>query len=316
MLLNPKIQLKANLKNKPAEKWLYLCLLSSSLYMKRTSFSLVFSFYAHPHFGIMAEPYLIPLLENGNHSLSFQKVGEANVESFLPEVRPHEVKLISILRKLSNQHLTRELKIQPVQLEDQLRKLSEAKDAKGKLIFEQLKDKITRVKEEFFKALDGTELLFEAGKDGYPAFRKLEFCPQAELKMRYTFSGEGIRVEPVFSLPRLLGSSIQILDESTNYAIADNCIIAVPPGLKPSRLRPFGLKKCIEVQKSFASEYSRKIILPDLQAGLAVLEGDAETADIPLEAAELSFSFHFEGEQLGLFEKKKAMSSASLPGLN
>jgi hypothetical protein len=259
----------------------------------------------------MAEPYLIPLLENGSLSLSFQKVGEANVEAFFPEVRPHEVKLISILRKLSNQQLTRELKIQPVQLEDQLRKLSEAKDAKGKLLFEQLKNKISRVKEDFFHALDGSELLFEAGKDGYPAFRQLEFRPDLALKMRYIFSEEGIIVEPVFSLTRLMGSPLLIFDESTPYVIAGNCILPVPTGMKPSRLRPFGQKKCIEVQKSFAAEYSRKIILPDLQAGLAVLEGDAATENIPLEAAELSFSFHFEGEQLGLFEKKKTSISDS-----
>jgi hypothetical protein len=283
--------------------------------MQQTKFNLVFSFYAHHHFGLMAEPYLIPLLENGNLSLSFQKVGEANVEAFLPEVLPHEVKLISILRKLSNQHLTKELKVQPVQLEDQLRKLSEAKDAKSKLLFEQLKGKITKVKEDFFKALDGSELLFEAGKDGYPAFRKLEFCPTAELKMRYSFSDEGIKVEPVFSLPQLLGSSLQIFDENTSYAIAGNNIISIPAGMKPSRLRPFGLKKSIEVQKSFSSEYARKIILPDLQAGLAVLEGDAATEDIPLEAAELAFSFRFDGEQLGLFEKKKTLSSGSLHSL-
>jgi hypothetical protein len=283
--------------------------------MKRTKFNLVFSFYAHPHFGLMAEPYLIPLLENGNHSLSFQKVGEANVEAFHPEVSAHEVKLISILRKLSNQHLTKELKIQPVQLEDQLRKLSEGKDAKTRQLFEHLKEKITKIKQEFFKALDGTELLFEAGKDGYPAFRKLEFCPGAELKMRYTFSEEGIRVEPVFNMPNLQGSTLQIFDENTAYAIAGQHIVAVPPGMKPSRLRPFGLKKCIEVQKNFSSEYARKIILPDLQAGLAVLEGDAGTEDIPLEAAELAFSFHFDGEQLGLFEKKKPANSAFPPSL-
>ena len=276
--------------------------------MKRIHFDLVFSFYSHPHFGILAEPFLIQLLDNGSHSLTYQKVGEANVEAFLPEVSPHEVKLISILRKLSNQHLTKELKVLPIQLEEQLRKLSVAKDNKGKLLFEQLKEKISRIKEDFFKALDGSEGLFESGKDGYPAFRKLEFRPETELKMRYTFSEEGIKVEPVFSVPSLLGSSLQIFDESTSFAIAGNLIIPVPEGMKPSRLRPFGLKKCIEVQKSFASEYARKIILPDLQAGLAVLEGEAETEDIPLESAELSFSFHFEGEQLGLFEKKKPQS--------
>lgn len=239
-------------------------------------------------------------------------MGEANVEAFLPEVSAHEIKLISILRKLSNQHLTKELRVQPVQLEDQLRKLSEAKDAKGKQIFEHLKEKVSRVKEEFFHALDGSELLFESGKDGYPAFRQLEFCPETLLRMRYTFSEDGIRVEPVFSLPMLNGAFLQIFDEITAFAIAGSSVVPIPSGLKPSRLRPFGMKKCIEVQKSFSAEYARKIILPDLQAGLAVLEGDAVAEDIPLEAAELAFSFHFEGEQLGLFEKKKALNSASL----
>ena len=287
--------------------------LASPRTMSQKLYELVFSLYSHPHFGILAEPYLVQLLENGSLSLTFQKVGEANVEAFFPEVSQHQIRLISILRRLSNQHLAKELKVLPVNLEDQIRKLSEAKDKKNIQLFEVLKGKLSTAKEEFFKAIDGTERIFEAGKDGYPAFRELNFRPEVLLRMRYNFSETGIQVDPIFNDSVLNGSALQIFDESTAYAIAGSTLIPIPAGLKPSRLRPFGLKKSIEVQSSFSAEYAKKIVLPDLQAGLAILEGNAISEHIPLASAELNFSFNFEGEQLGLFEKKKAVNSDSLP---
>nr|HPI12188.1 hypothetical protein [Catalimonadaceae bacterium] len=99
--------------------------------MASKQFELVFSLYSHPFFGVLFEPYLVQLLENGNRSLSFQKVAEANVDDFYPQVNAHEKKLINILQRLSNQQLAKEFKVLPVNLEAQIQKLSEAKDLKS-----------------------------------------------------------------------------------------------------------------------------------------------------------------------------------------
>jgi superfamily II DNA or RNA helicase len=162
-------------------------------------------------------------------------------------------------------------------------------------------------KDQFFRLLDGSERLFESGKDGYPANKELKYMPSSTLKMRYCFSDQGIVAEPWFGESSLQGLPVQLLDEVTPFIIAGTCIVSVPAGLKPSRLKPFALKKAIEVQKSFAGEYARKIILPDLKAGLAVLEGDAVQETIPLERAELEFNFHFEGAQTSIFSPDQAL---------
>jgi SNF2 family DNA or RNA helicase len=279
---------------------------------KPKKFELVFSFYTHPLFGMLAEPFLVQLLENGQLSLTYQKVAEVNAEAFLPDVSRHQVKLISILRRLSNQFLAKELQTPTAQLETQLKKLSEAKDEKGRKLFEYLKGKIQSAKEEFFQAIDGSEKLFESGKDGYPAHKPLEFLPAVKLQMRYFFSPEGIHAEPCFDDVRLNGQPVQLLDEVTPFGIAGNFLFPVPAGMKPSRLKPFALKRAIEIQPSFMAEFSQKIILPDLTSGLAVLEGNAATEEFPLESAEVFFSFKFVGEQLGLYEQGK-QSKLHLP---
>jgi superfamily II DNA or RNA helicase len=274
--------------------------------VKEKKFELVFSFYSHPLFGVMAEPFVVQLLENGQLSLSYQKVSEANIQSFLPGIPAHPVQLISILQKLSNQHLSRELKLPTAQLESQLQKMTAARDEKGKLLFENLKGKIFRAKHEFFRHLQGTERLFESGKDGYPAARELFFVPDVRMKMRYQFLDRQILVEPHFEDPRLQAQPIQLLDEQTPFAMAGSFIFPVPAGLKPSRLKPFSQKKSLEIQDSFTAEFSRKIIVPDLKAGLALLEGNTGTEEFPLEGAELAFSFEFIGRQMDLFQKEQA----------
>lgn len=269
--------------------------------MQEKKFELVFSFYPHPLFGILAEPYLVQLLENGQLSLSYQKVAEVNVKAFLPDIPAHFIKLISILQKLSNQQLARDLKLPTAQLESHLQKLSTARDEKGKLLFENLRSKIFRAKEDFIHHLNGTERLFESGKDGYPAARELKFHPEVVLRMRYQFLDGGIIASPFFEDSRLQGQPLQLLDEQTPFAIAGPFLFPIPAGMKPSRLKPFAQKKTIEIQESFSAEFSRKIIVPDLAAGLAILEGNTGTGEYPLDRAELEFSFTFTGKQLNLF---------------
>jgi SNF2 family DNA or RNA helicase len=272
--------------------------------MAAKQFELVFSLYSHPSFGVLIEPFLVQLLENGNRSLSFQKVAEANVDDFYPQVSSHEKKLIGILQRLSNQQLAKDFKVLPVHLETQIQKLSDAKDLKSKHLLEHVKGRLSIAKEEFFAALDGTERLFETGKDGYPAGQPLKYRLSTTLKLEYLFTETGLEVRPVFSDSSLKGLPVQVLDENTSVILVGQHLLRLPEGLKPARLRPFGAKRFIEVQQKFAAEYARKILIPDLRAGLAELKGDFTLEKIPLSYADLYFSFEFEGSQLGIFENR------------
>ncbi|HOY97353.1 MAG TPA: hypothetical protein PK509_16540, partial [Catalimonadaceae bacterium] len=274
--------------------------------MASKQFELVFSLYSHPFFGVLFEPYLVQLLENGNRSLSFQKVAEANVDDFYPQVNAHEKKLINILQRLSNQQLAKEFKVLPVNLEAQIQKLSEAKDLKSRTLLEHVRNRLSEAKEEFFRLLNGTEKLFEMGKDGYPALSQLTFHPSTSLKLEYTFHPEGIDVKPLFSDSSLKGLPVQVFDESTSVILVGQQLVRLPDGLKPNRLKPFGAKRFIEVQKKFSAEYARKILIPDLTLGIAKLRGEYSLDQIGLSYADLYFSFQFEGAQLGIFENKNS----------
>jgi len=272
--------------------------------MVAKEFELIFSLYSHPFFGVFFEPYLVQLLDNGNRSLSYQKVAEANVADFYPQVSAHEKKLIKILQRLSNQQLAKEFGVLPVKLEAHIQKLSDAKDVKNKNLFEHVCTRLSEAKEEFFRILNGTEKLFEMGKDGYPALSQITFHPATSLKLEYTFHPEGIDVKPLFSDTSLRGLPVQVFDESTSVILVGQQLVRLPDGLRPNRLKPFGAKRFIEVQKKFSAEFARKILIPDLTLGIAKLKGEYTLDQIPLSYVDLYFSFQFEGSQLGLFENK------------
>jgi SNF2 family DNA or RNA helicase len=81
-------------------------------------------------------------------------------------------------------------------------------------------------------------------------------------------------------------------------------------------MKPFLEKTWVTIQPRFAAEYARKILVPDLEMGIAELNGSYVQETIPLTAADVYFSFEFEGSQLGLFDAQaKGAKDLKLPPL-
>lgn len=269
--------------------------------MADPKYQLVFSFYQHPVFGMMVEPYLVHLLDNGQRSLSYQRVSFSNIRDFLPHTSDHEQRLLTLIHKLSNEVLAREFRIAPAQLEAHLQKLLEGRDSRLKGLLEHVQNRLSKVKSDFFALLDGSELLFEAQKDGYPAGVQLTCRPGERIRLEYGFQDGGLRIRPVFSDPGLNSVSIRMMDEKTPVVLAGSVFISLPQGLKPSRIKTLGEKKVLEIQPGFRQEYIRKILIPDLAAGFARLTGQVRVESVSLTCADLYFSFEFDGTQLGIF---------------
>lgn len=276
-------------------------------------FKLVFSLFAHPVLGVLPEPYLVRLLDNGNLSLTYQKVAEENISDFLPEVSRHERELIQILQKMSQTQLGKILKVNPSQVEAQLVKLSEGKDVRSRPLFELALQRCSEVKMKFFTQLNGTEALYETSKDGYPAGKSLRYRPDLEIKLTYQFHPEGIFISPMIAGRDKPLYHLVVLDESTPVILAGSYLLRLPNGIRPNRFKPFSVKDKIEVQKKFAPEYIKKILIPDLQAGIAELRGDFSLEPVPYRHCDVYFEFRFEGSQLHLFGSQEAAPTLKLP---
>jgi SNF2 family DNA or RNA helicase len=279
---------------------LHLGFAFSGQFMPAT-FKLVFSLFAHPVLGVLPEPYLVRLLDNGNLSLSYQKVAEENIADFLPEVSKHELALIQVLQKMSQSQLGKILKVNPSQVEAQLLKLSEGKDVRSRPLFELALQKCSEVKLKFFSLLNGSEALFETSRDGYPAGKALKYKPELEVKLIYQFHSEGISISPTIAGRDKPLYHLVVLDENTPVILAGAYLLRLPNGIRPNRFKPFAQKDKIEVLTKFAPEYIKKILIPDLQSGIAELRGDFSLEPIPYRHCDVYFEFHFEGSQLNLF---------------
>ena len=247
---------------------------------------------------------MVQRLDNGQLSLTYQKVSEANILDFYPEVTKHERKLLQILDKLSNLQIAKFLGVHPNMLEAQLVKISKAIDLKNKTLFEQVKLKLSAVKAGFVANLDGSEQLFEKSKNGNPAFAPIIFDPKGSMSLVYEFEEEGFYIQPRFSSKELNGLPIQMLDENTPVVLVGQRLIHLPKNFKPSRLKPFLEKRRIDVQNKFIKDYANKFIVHDLQNGFSTLSGKINIEKTPLSAVDIYFSFTFEGTQMGLFENK------------
>ena len=273
--------------------------------MPQKEYQLVFSFYTHSLFGILIEAFVVQKLDNGFLSLTYQKVSEANIKDFYPNVSKQEIKLLQILEKLSNLQMAKILAVHPNLLEAQLAKISKANDLKNKTIYELLRQKLSLAKSTFVANLSGQELLFEMSKDGNPAAIPITFDPNATVILSYLFEKETFTIQPRFSSNELNGLPIQMLDENTPVILVGQRLMNLHPNLKPNRLKPFLEKRKIEVQNKFIKDYAFKFILHDLQNEVANLSGQVKAERIPFKITDVYFSFTFEGSQLGIFETKK-----------
>lgn len=260
----------------------------------------------------MIESFVVQKLENGNLSLSFQKVGEANASYFVPDVGAHEIQLLQILHSYNPTHWAKELKVPVSQLEIQLQKIFKAQDVKSKLLTENMLKRFSQVKSKFFKALNGSENLYETGTDGYPAFRKLTIKHQTNLQFSYFFSENGLIISPTIDGKPIGQQQFQVIDSSLPFVLAGNEILELPPALKSTRLKAFSQKTEMEVAPQFVSDYAKKIILKDLNANIAHLNGRVLQEKLEVPTLIVSFSFQFPTQQLQLFESQKK-ATTSLP---
>lgn len=269
------------------------------------SYELIFSFSQHPVFGVFPEAYLITKLENGSLSLTFQKIGEANVSDFISDISPAVKKILKNLERLNYTYLSRIVQVPPKQFEEHYAKLQKATDTKSKALLEHLKDKISDIKIQFFKLLSPQQQLFETNKDGYPAGRKLNFDPDVKVFFNYDFQGSLFYLQPEFSRTDLNGKPITILDDQTPVALVGNTFILLPNNLKVSRLRQFNQKERAELNRSYLKTYAQSFILPDLHSGLARLKGSFIFQEEGLGKTDLYFSFSFDGMQTSIFDSPK-----------
>lgn len=264
----------------------------------------------------MVEPFVVKLLDNGQLSLSYQKVSLANILEFYPLISNHERKLIQHLERIDNRAQAKIINVSPNILEASILKISQAKDTKNKGLYEHLRAKISEFKSLFFNGLDGSELVFETSKDGYPAGTKLLFRPDVQVKMEYRFVEDTLQIRPQYSDPALKGLPATVLDENIAAILVGQNLIKLPSHLRPNRFKPFAQKSVMEVQKRFFKEFAEKFLLFDLKENLADIQGDVDLMEVPFSKADVYFSFTFEGSQLGLFEKNEKAELKLPPKLN
>lgn len=280
--------------------------------MPPLKYQLVFSLVSHPILGVMIEPYVVQELTNGRLSLTYQKVGKANANSFIPDLGPHENQLFAILQSYGPTHWAKELQIPLNQAETHLVKIAQATDLKNKLKIEAIRRQLAQTKKRFFSSLDGSENLYETGTDGYPAFRKLVLKSKSPIIFQYLFGDEGLVVRPVITGVELGKDHLQVLDPEIPYILAGDQILHLPDDIKPTRFKPFLQKKEMQIAPKFVDEFCRKFIVPDLRMGIAQLSGQVHLETLANPKPLLHFRFHFVGVQVELFEQREK-NQVSLP---
>ncbi|MBM3438878.1 MAG: DEAD/DEAH box helicase [Bacteroidetes bacterium] len=226
-------------------------------------FEVVFTFVRHPHMGVLIEANAVQLLENGNPSLTFQRIREKTADYF--GLNPEQKKVVEILEGLENEAIMKRFykgtrKIKPA---DFFIKQFDEDTEKAVLDF---------VEVEFLKVIKEVKnyQMYWAGKTGEPMGMKIDFYNEPSTPLFHFRRDEtGMNY---FVTIKHRGEKVNFCDPDSELLIAQPAWLLTPNRLlffganvEGKKIKPFLRKKFIHIDPHQEATYMRKFVGPLLE---------------------------------------------------
>lgn len=226
-------------------------------------FEVVFTFVRHPHMGVLVEANAVQLLENGNPSLTFQRIREKTADYF--GLNPEQKKVVEILEGFENEAIMKRFykgtrKIKPA---DFFVKQFDEDTKKAVLAF---------VEVELLKVIKEVKnyQMYWAGKTGEPMGMKIDFYNEPSTPLFHFRRDEtGMNY---FVTIKHRGEKVHFCDPDSELLIAQPAWLLTPNRLlffganvEGKKIKPFLRKKFIHIDPHQEAAYMQKFVGPLLE---------------------------------------------------
>lgn len=232
---------------------------------------LVYALAKHEYLGYLIEPHVVQLNQNGDFSLTHQRIFANTAAEFAQFLDATDLKLIKLLEDIEQDAVIKRYykkQIRPLeffskiwneQLHDSIRPKIERK----------LKDVLPLIKEKDF---------YWMSKEGWPAEKRIFIASEAasilfhfrrsETETRYfpTIKYQGNRIEFMFK-------DAQVIMNQPAHLLLENTLYFFDDDLEGKKLQPFLNKRYISIPKSSEETYFTKFIAPLIEKHHVYAEG-------------------------------------------
>lgn len=232
---------------------------------------LVYALCKHDFLGYLIEPHVVQLNQDGDFSLTHQRLFSTTAKEFLNILDETDIKLIKLLEETEQGHIIRRYHKKPVR---PLEFFSKTFDQK---LFDVIRPKIEKRILEAFKLLS-EKPLFLMSKEGWPVERKLQIAEEpasvlfhfrrGEEETRYfpTIKYKGIRIEFMFK-------DAQVVCNEPAWLLLEDVLYFFEGEIEGKKLQPFLSKRFISIPKSSEKAYFEKFVGPLIEKHHVYAEG-------------------------------------------
>ena len=279
-------------------------------------FKLIYSLFQHEYLGYLVESFVVQVDEKGRLSLASQNISFKNAQEFAAGLDEVDYELIKTMDSMQQDAVVSHFhkkKIKPAEFF-----LKTYDTEKGnKLLQQEIEQYLERRRGKLLPLMVNKEV-YEMGRDGDPAWKKLEWQEEpATVLFHFRRNEENTHYFPTLKLNgeklEFNNKGAYIVSKKPAWMVMDNMLFTFKKEVDGHKLMPFLNKKFIVIPKSVEDTYYRKFVAPLVAAFDVYAKGfTINTVSFPPKAV-ITFSELASTKELSLFSDEGNVAVAGDP---
>lgn len=228
-------------------------------------FQLVYSLFEHEYLGYLFESFVIALNEKGSLTYQHQNISFKNAEEFSHGLDKIDYKLIELMDSIQQDAIARKFSRKPIKTDDFFIKTYDQEKG-NKELQEQISVFLEKRRSQILELISEKQV-YEMGKDGEPAWKKLEVqAEKASVLFHFRRNEENTHYFPTIKFG---GEKIDfqykgayIICHHPAWMVLEGKLFTFEKAVDGKKILPFLNKKFIVVPKKLEETYYKKFIAP------------------------------------------------------
>jgi SNF2 family DNA or RNA helicase len=228
-------------------------------------FEIVYSLYEHEYLGYLFESFAIQLNEKGNLTYSNQNISSKNAMEFDSKLDEKDYKLVKLMDEIQQEQISnyfQKKKIKP----DLFFLSTYHKDNGDEALQQEINNYVERRRAQILELVQGKNL-YEMGKDGEPAWKKIHVAEnKASILFHFRKNEDNTHYFPTI---KLNGEKVEfrqndsyLLCKEPAWMVANDTLFTFEKNVSGGKIKPFLSKKFILIQKEIEETYYEKFVAP------------------------------------------------------
>lgn len=267
-------------------------------------FQLIYSLFQHEFLGYLLESFVVQLDEKGRLSLASQNISSKNAKEFAAGMDEVDYELIKTMDSMQQDAVVNHFFKKKIKAPEFFLKVYDAEKG-NKLLQQEIDQYLERRREKILPLLEG-KTVYEMGRDGDPAWKKLEWQKdKASVLFHFRRNDDNTHYFPTIKLRdeklEFNNKGAYIVCKKPAWMVVDNLLFTFQKEVDGLKLKPFLNKKFILIPKAMEDTYYRKFVAPLVSSFDVYAKGfDINTVSFPPKAV-ITFSELAVSRELTLF---------------